>query len=125
MVVFTPVMSEPVESVVGSVSKDIVPRESTQLEEQAPPPPYENLEAGRPEPSPTPGPWHTRPTRPTFTNVLIRSLSIMGYCSLVALCTVYGYTDVRTHAIHAVNVLERTRCRVLYPEGSNRPLRTF
>jgi len=84
-------MSEPAESVAKAVSKKVAPGENVRLEEQAPPPPYEDLEGGRPSPLPTAS-TATRPTPPMINNVLIRFLTVVGYCSLIVLCTVYGYT---------------------------------
>jgi hypothetical protein len=80
-----------------SATKKVVPKENIQLEEQAPPPPYEDLEVGPPSPSPTTDPA-ARPVQP-ITNVLIRFLTVVGYCSLVVLCTVYGYTYIRSHRL--------------------------
>ena len=88
-------MSERAESAAESVSKKVAPEENIQPEEQAPPPPYKDLEVGRPSLPQTSGPA-TRPTQPMATNVLIRLLAIVGYCTLVALCTAYGYTNIRT-----------------------------
>jgi len=88
-------MSERAESVAESVGKKVAPEETIQLEEQAPPPPYDNPEVGRPSLDQTSGPA-TRPTQLVATNVLIRFLAIVGYCAFVALCTVYGYTNIRT-----------------------------
>ena len=88
-------MSERAEYAAESVGKKVAPEETIQLEEQAPPPPYDNSEAGRPSLDQTSGPA-TRPTQLVATNVLIRSLAVVGYCALVALCTAYGYTNIRT-----------------------------
>jgi len=88
-------MSERAESVAESVNKKVAPKENIQLEEQAPLPPYDNSKVGRPSLDQTPGPA-TQPTQLMATNVLIRSLAVVGYCTLVALCTAYGYTNIRT-----------------------------
>jgi len=88
-------MSERAESIVESVSKKVALEENIQLEEQAPPPPYEDLEVGHPSLPQTSGPA-TRPTQPMATNVLIRLLIVVGYCTLTTLCTAYGYTNIRT-----------------------------
>jgi len=82
-------MSERAESIVEPVSKKVAPEENVRPKEQAPPPPYQDLEAGRPV-TPT-----TLPARPIATNVMNRSLIIAGYCSLTVLCTAYGYTTIR------------------------------
>jgi len=83
-------MSERGESVVEPIGKNLDPEENVRPKEQAPPPPYEDLEVGLPVTQ------ATRPARPTATNVMYRFIVIVGYCSLVVLCTAYGYTPIRT-----------------------------
>ena len=90
-------MSKPSEPVVGSADEKVAPAENIQLEEQGPPHSYENSETGRSSPSPIAGPTE-RPAQ-SITNVFIRFLIVGGYCSLVVLCTVYGYADIRTHTL--------------------------
>jgi len=82
------------ETDVESVTKKLTPGVNIQLEEQAPPPPYEDLEVGHPTVDPA-----TRPARSVIINALIRFLTVVCYCSLVVLCTVYGYTDIRTRTL--------------------------
>ena len=102
-------MSERAEYIAEAVSEKVAPEENIQLEEQAPPPSYEDLEAGRPPLSQTAGPASLS-APPIATSVVIRFLTIVGYCTLVTLCTAYGYTDIRIPAHHdgsntLVNVL--------------------
>jgi len=95
---FPPAMSEPAESVVESFSKRVAPEENIHPEEQAPPPPYEDPEAGRPSLSSATGPARP-PARPIVTGTLIRFLTVVGYCFLIVLWTVYGYMNIRTRTL--------------------------
>jgi len=95
---FPPAMSEPAESIVESFSKKVAPEENIHPEEQAPPPPYEDPEAGRPSLSSTTGPAR-QPAQPIVTSILIRFLTVVGYCFLVVLWTIYGYMNIRTRTL--------------------------
>jgi hypothetical protein len=95
IVVSPPPMSERAEFVAESVNKKVAPEENIQLE-QAPLPLYQDLEVGRPSLPQTSDPA-TRPTQSMANNALmIRLLSVVGYCTIATLCTAYGYTSIRT-----------------------------
>lgn len=89
-------MSERADSVAESANK-VAPEENTQPKGKAPP--YQDLEAGRPSLPQTAAPT-SPPTPPVATPILIRFLTVVGYCFIVALCTMYGYTKIRYLTLH-------------------------